>query len=82
MTGDSKQEMTKEEKTKAKKIKCFHCKKKCTLINFPCECGKTFCQMHRYPHSHDCKSCAKKEQVIKTLETNNPKMESVKIEAI
>jgi len=80
MTENNKKEMKKEEKQK--KIKCFHCKKKCTLINFPCECGKTFCQMHRYPHSHDCKSCKKKEQIKITLETNNPKMTSAKIEGI
>lgn len=77
MTGDTKVEVKKPQK-----IKCFHCKKKCTLINFRCGCEQIFCQIHRYPHSHNCKSCVKKEQVIKTLETNNPKMKTSKIEAI
>ena len=80
MIENKKEEMKKSEKPK--KIKCVQCKKKCTLINFQCGCGQTFCQIHRYPHSHGCKSCVKKEQVIKTLETNNPKMETAKIEAI
>ena len=77
MTGDTKVEVG-----KPKKIKCFHCRKKCTLINFQCGCGQTFCQIHRYPHSHNCKSCVKKERVIKTLETNNPKMKTAKIDPI
>ena len=80
MTEDKKEEMEKE--LKQKKIKCYECKKKCTFINFPCECGKIFCQMHRYPHSHNCKSSVKKDKVIKTIVTNNPKMKSSKIEAI
>lgn len=65
-----------------KKVKCYYCKKKCTLFNFQCGCGHTFCQIHRYPHSHSCKSTIKKNENLQTLEKNNPKMESNKIEAI
>ena len=79
--GETQKGETQKEQ-KPKKIKCFHCKKKCGLINFSCECGKTFCGMHRYPHSHNCSSSVKKEKNIKILENNNPKIMCTKISAI
>ena len=38
----------KEEKPKAKKPKCFHCKKKLkmTELNFKCKCNHVFCHQH------------------------------------
>ena len=44
-----------------KKIRCHFCNKKCTFINFKCECGHIFCQLHRYYHSHNCESKIKKD---------------------
>ena len=67
---------------KKKKIKCFHCKTKCTLINFTCDCGHIFCQKHRFPHSHNCSSNKKKDENLKKLEKNNPKLESMKVVTI
>lgn len=42
---------------KVKKIKrCNHngCKKKLTLTDFPCKCGKTHCAEHRPSEVHSC----------------------------
>ena len=67
---------------KTKKIKCYQCKKKCTFINFQCDCDHTFCLAHRYPHSHECNSTIKKKMNIETVEKNNPKMITSKMDAI
>ena len=37
---------------KKKVIRCSFCKKKCSLINYSCKCGGTFCQNHLLSHSH------------------------------
>jgi hypothetical protein len=30
------------------------CKKKITLVDFPCKCGETHCSMHRASEVHNC----------------------------
>ena len=70
------------EKKEKKKIRCHFCNKKCTFINFKCECGHIFCQLHRYYHSHNCESKIKKDNTIKKLKENNPKVNFIKLETI
>ena len=65
-----------------KKIRCHFCNKKCTFINFKCECGHIFCQLHRYYHSHNCELKIKKDNNIKKLKENNPKVNFIKLETI
>jgi hypothetical protein len=60
---------------KSKKPRCFHCKKKLTLIelNFRCKCDNVYCQVHLNPHSHNCQVDYVQERQNKIKE-NNPKM--------
>ena len=39
-----------------KKKRCFYngCKKKITLVDFPCKCEHIFCSLHRLPENHEC----------------------------
>jgi AN1-type zinc finger protein 5/6 len=41
---------------KQKGNRCGHngCKKKLSLTDFPCKCGKTHCSMHRPSEVHNC----------------------------
>ena len=39
---------------KKKKKRCFHCKAKLPIINYPCKCGYVFCYQHLNAHSHNC----------------------------
>ncbi len=41
---------------KVKSKRCCHdgCKKKLSLTDFPCKCGKTHCSMHRPAEVHNC----------------------------
>ena len=50
-----KQTQTKKKKKK-KKNRCNHpdCKKKLSLTDYSCKCGKTFCSKHRPAVSHNC----------------------------
>lgn len=34
--------------------RCAACNKKCKLLPFFCDCGKTFCSKHRLPEDHFC----------------------------
>ncbi|XP_018548337.1 AN1-type zinc finger protein 6 [Lates calcarifer] len=43
-----------EGKSKAKKNRCFTCRKKVGLTGFDCRCGNVFCSMHRYSDVHNC----------------------------
>ncbi|XP_069029035.1 AN1-type zinc finger protein 6 [Embiotoca jacksoni] len=43
-----------EEKPKAKKNRCFTCRKKVGLTGFDCRCGNVFCSVHRYSDVHSC----------------------------
>ena len=60
---------------KSKKPRCFHCKKKLSLIelNFRCKCEHMFCQLHLSAHSHNCNFNYLKEKQDK-VKQNNPKM--------
>jgi AN1-type zinc finger protein 5/6 len=60
---------------KSKKPRCFHCKKKLTLIelNFRCKCNHVYCQVHLNPHSHNCSVNYLQDKQTKIKE-NNPKM--------
>lgn len=40
---------------KKKKNRCLCCKKKVGFIGFRCLCGGTFCGVHRFPETHECK---------------------------
>ena len=59
---------------------CF-CNKKTGFDKFfTCDCGGTFCQIHRYTHTHNCKCINdKKKKQKKLLEKSNPKMEIIYI---
>ena len=61
-----------------KKIKCYHCKKKCQMINFTCRCGKTFCVKHQLPHNHNCQF-DNQQRTQEELKINNPKIEHSKL---
>lgn len=39
---------------KPKKKRCAICKKKLTLLDFSCRCGKFYCSLHRLPEQHNC----------------------------
>jgi len=54
--------ITKVPKKKKKRCRCKLdgeniCKKKLTLVDLciVCNCGKSFCPLHRVPEKHDCK---------------------------
>ena len=58
-----------------KKKRCTFCNKKLDMINFECKCGGTFCNKHRYSHTHQCnhQELSKKENKTK-IEKENPKI--------
>jgi AN1-type zinc finger protein 5/6 len=56
---------------KKKTIRCSFCNKKCTLINYNCQCGGIFCQNHRLTHSHSCPCIEKKKIINKELLKKN-----------
>lgn len=33
---------------------CANCNKKLKIINFTCDCEKTFCMKCRFPETHNC----------------------------
>ena len=68
-------EVTREEKPKEKKPRCFHCKKKLkmTELNFICKCKHQFCHQHLNPHSHKCAFDYLKERQ-EQIQKNNPKI--------
>lgn len=44
-----------EEPPKQKKKCCAdNCKKRVTLVDFDCRCGKRYCSSHRLPETHSC----------------------------
>ena len=43
------------------KTRCTFCNKKTGLINYSCN-GGTFCQIHRYTHTHNCKCINDKKE--------------------
>ena len=61
-----------EIKLTKKIIRCSFCNKKCTLINYTCKCGGTFCQNHRLSHSHSCSYLEEKKSEMKEkIKINN-----------
>ena len=46
--------MEDKEIKKAKKNRCFVCRKKLGLMPFECKCNQMFCALHRSPEDHDC----------------------------
>lgn len=72
-----------EIKLTKKIIRCSFCNKKCTLINYTCKCGGTFCQKHRLIQSHLCNSLQEKQtEMRKKIEENNKLIISDKINKI
>ena len=63
----------KKEKIVKKKKRCDFCNKKLGMISFKCKCGKTYCQVHLNPHSHNCTFDYVHEKKCK-LEKENPKL--------
>lgn len=75
--------LTEDIVVKPKKLRCSFCRKKCTLINFKCDCGGVFCIGHKCGHSHNCKIIDNKKDIAKKIiEENNPKTESKKMDYI
>lgn len=56
---------------KKKTIRCSFCNKKCSIINYTCECKGIFCQNHRLTHSHACSYIEKKKSINKELLKKN-----------
>ena len=75
--------ITKNNNTKKKTIRCGICRQKCNLICFECKCGGIFCSVHRYTHSHNCTYIEQKTQdKKKEIEKNNPKVGCDKVHKI
>ena len=55
------------------------CKKKLGMIKFTCNCGLSFCTLHRLAESHNCTYDFQKEGKEK-LEEKNPQIIKDKIE--
>ncbi|XP_028258492.1 AN1-type zinc finger protein 6 isoform X2 [Parambassis ranga] len=70
-----------EEKPKAKKNRCFTCRKKVGLIGFDCRCGNMFCSMHRYSDVHNCTFNYQAEAAEK-IRKENPVIVAEKIQKI
>jgi predicted nucleic acid binding AN1-type Zn finger protein len=54
--------------------RCCHpdCKKKLTLSDFACKCGKKHCSSHRIPEAHACTydyKAQQREVLLKTMST-------------
>ena len=63
-------------------MKCYYCNKKITpSSSLLCKCNNVFCMEHRYTFIHNCNAYQKNEQ-IKILESNMPKIVSDKIDKI
>jgi hypothetical protein len=55
--------------------KCAHvaCKRKLTLLDYACKCGKYYCTGHRYAETHECSYDYKKSysnELLKHMSTN------------
>ena len=56
-------------------FKCSFCNKKLGLIYFNCQCNGTFCNKHRYTHSHQCVLLNRKQQENKNRRRCNDRLE-------
>ncbi|XP_047436871.1 AN1-type zinc finger protein 6 isoform X3 [Mugil cephalus] len=70
-----------EEKPKAKKNRCFTCRKKVGLTGFDCRCGNVFCCIHRYSDVHNCTFDYKADAAEK-IRKENPVIVGEKIQKI
>ncbi|XP_039978029.1 AN1-type zinc finger protein 6 isoform X2 [Xiphias gladius] len=70
-----------EEKSKAKKNRCFTCQKKVGLTGFDCRCGNVFCSSHRYSDIHNCTFDYKADAAEK-IRKDNPIVVREKIQKI
>ncbi|KAF0043665.1 hypothetical protein F2P81_005002 [Scophthalmus maximus] len=70
-----------EEKPKAKKSRCFTCRKKLGLTGFQCRCGNAFCSMHRYSDTHNC-TFDYRANAAEKLREENPIVVAEKIQKI
>ena len=63
------------------KNKCWACKKKTGLMGFECQCGFTFCKLHRLPEKHECEfnfvECSKNILAQKNPVVKNDKLERI-----
>jgi len=62
-------------------IRCGCCRKKVSLVQFPCKCGGVYCAEHRLGTTHDCTYDYRTEN-IKHLSTNLVKLEGLKVDQI
>lgn len=72
------------EKSKMKSKLCCTdgCKKKLSLTDFPCKCGKIHCSMHRAPEVHSCSYDYKSDHNKFLLKTMDVPVVSKKIDYI
>ncbi|KAM7423479.1 hypothetical protein PAMA_000027 [Pampus argenteus] len=70
-----------EEKPKAKKKRCFTCRKKVYLTGFDCRCGNVFCSIHRYSDVHNC-TFDYKADAAERIRKDNPVIVGEKIHKI
>jgi predicted nucleic acid binding AN1-type Zn finger protein len=55
--------------------RCYICNKNLKLMPFTCKCSHNFCNLHRYPDTHNCEFDFKaqaKEQLKKANPIINP----------
>ena len=65
-----------------KKLKCELCNKKLkSLVNYPCKCGKYYCQIHKISKIHNCQYDYIGENK-KLLKKNNERIVKMKVERI
>ena len=64
--------------------KCPHadCKKKISLVDFPCKCKAVYCSAHRAPETHACTFDYRKEQKDSLLQYMSTAVISKKIEVL
>ena len=58
------------------------CKRKLTLTDFPCRCGKIHCPTHRFSDDHGCTYDYKKDAKQELLKTMSSAVVGVKVEKI
>ena len=62
---------------------CFgECKKKLSLTDFPCKCGKVHCSAHRPSEAHQCSFDYKKQHESHLLKTMSTAVIAGKVEKI
>jgi len=64
--------------------KCPHaeCKKKISLVDFPCKCSAVYCSSHRAPETHACSFDYRKEQKENLLQYMSTAVRSKKIDVL